>query len=74
MTRKVKTQSFEVKKINRMRNSLSGSSPPPLGIPQFAMVLYYLFWGNRNEPSSPSGTRGALMTNDMIVPSVGADY
>ena len=43
-TRKVKTQSIEVKKINRMRNSLSGSPPPPLGHPQFAMVLYYLFW------------------------------
>jgi len=74
MTSKVKTQSIEVKKINRMRNSLPESPPPPLRHPRFAMELCYLLWGYRNGPRPPrgtGGTRGALMTNDAIVTSFG---
>ena len=67
MTRKVKTHSIEHQKINCMRNSLSGSLPPPLGHPQFAMVLML--------PGLVISQGGPLMTSDVIVPSFGgADY
>ena len=34
---------MKFKKIQCLRNSLLGATPPPLGHPPFAIVLYYLF-------------------------------
>ncbi len=58
-----------------MRNSLPGAPPKPLGHPQFAIVLCYLFWGLSQYAPSPSGdwwrTGGTIMTDDVIVTSFG---
>ncbi len=82
------TQSIEVKGIKSMRNSLSGTTPPPLGHPPIAMVPYYpILVPSLIAPRPPRGThwrkRGAIMTPETgflltkkyeIVPVLGADY
>lgn len=56
---------MDVKRINNLRNSLLGATPPPLGHPPFAIVLYYLFGDIAMRPVPLGGLvaqEGAIMS------------
>jgi len=84
---KANTQSIEVKRIKNMSNSLSGATPPPLGHPPIAMVLYYPYYGAiamrpvplgglvAQEGGDQTPENGSLLTKKYeVVPALGGDY